>query len=178
LSSDKRYDTYDPNDSVVNLTFSTGNVVVIFDPTKQDALQVLKQESTKEGVRLAKYFDDQALRTNYSMCSKQLYLTPHDMSVFSSRTEEAGKYSLLMRKSLELRRVNGGLYSFRTERVRGFQQGDPAHDEVVIVETYDSQDHVIKLFIASDRAGRHKVSQADLNEIVSSLRPATHSAAN
>lgn len=83
-----------------------------------------------------------------------------------------------MMKSLELRRVNGGLYSFQTERFRGFQQGDPAHDEVVIVEAYDSQDHVIKLFIASDRAGQHKVSQADINQIVCSMRPATHSAAN
>jgi hypothetical protein len=138
LSSDRRHDTNDPNDSVVNVTFSTGNVVVIFDPAKQDVLQVLKQESSKQGVWLTKYFDDQALRTNYAMRSKQLYLTPHDMSVFSSRTKEAAKYSLIMMKSLELRRVNGGLYSFQTERVRGFQQGDPAHDEVVIVEAYDS----------------------------------------
>jgi|HubBroStandDraft_6_1064221.scaffolds.fasta_scaffold47484_2 hypothetical protein len=170
LTSERRMDANDNSNSAVNLTFSTGNVVMIFDPAKQDSLQILKQEASKRGEQLRRYFDDQALRTNYSMRSKELYLTPHDMNVFSPRLEEAGNYSLIIMKSVELRRVKGGLYSFQTKRLRGFQQGNPGQDEVVMVEAYDSQDHLIKLFIASDRAGQHKVSQADINQIVCSLR--------
>jgi hypothetical protein len=178
LISGRRYDTNDPSDSVVNLTFSTGNVVVIFDPAKRDSLQILKQEASKRGEQLTKYFDEQSLRTNYSMRSKQLYLTPHDMGVFSSRLEGEGNFALIAMKSIELQRVKGGLYTFHTERLRGFQLGDPAQDEVVIAEAYDSQDHLIKLFISSDPAGQHKVSQADIDQIICSLRPTAGSGAN
>jgi len=149
-TSERGIDANDESNSAVNLTFSTGNVVVIFDPAKQDSLQILNQGSPKRGEELKRYFDDQALRTNYSMRAKELYLTPHDMRVFSPPLEEAGNSALIIMKSDELRRIKGGLYSFQTERLRGFQQGNPVQDEVVIVEAYDSQDHVIKLFIASD----------------------------
>ncbi len=170
LTSERRIDANDKSISAVNLTFSTGNVVVIFDPAEQNSLQILKQEASKSGEQLSRYFDDQVLRTNYSKRAKEFYLTPHDMSLFSPRLEEAGNYALIIMKSAELQRVKGGLHSFRTEGLRGFQLGNPVQDEVVIVEAYDSQDHVIKLFIASDRAGQHKVSQADINQIVCSLR--------
>jgi hypothetical protein len=171
LTSERRLDANDNSNSAVNLTFSTGNVVVIFDPAKQDPLQVLKQEAAKRGEQLGKYFDGQSLQTNYSWRAKELYLTPHDINVFSPRQEVAGNYALIIMKSAELRRIKGGLYSFQTERFRGFQEGNPVQDEVVIVEAFDSQDRLIKLFIASDHAGQHNVSQADINQIVGSLRP-------
>jgi len=102
-------------------------------------------------------------------------LTPRDFAPVFFPDKKCGKfcssYSEKDRKEPFSRRV----VSFRTEWFRGFQDGDPAQDKMVIVEAFDSQDHKIELYIGSEPAAKSKPSQTDINQILLSLRPASPS---
>lgn len=67
-------------------------------------------------------------------------------------------------------RMKGGLYSFETSRFRGFQEGGPAQDDVVIIEAFDAQDRKIELWVGAERGSKNRPSQADINGILYSLR--------
>ena len=82
---------------------------------------------------------------------------------------------LLTIKALGIRRVRGGLFSFQTDWLRGFQAGDPTLDKMVFVEAFDSQDRKIELYIGTEPAAKIKPSQMDINQILLSLRPVSAS---
>jgi hypothetical protein len=130
----------------------------------------MKQEANKGGTDVGKLFGKKAVSSNYDLRSKILYLTPRDLSLFSSRQEMAGNSILLLMKSIWTKRIKGGLYSFETPWIRGFQEGSPAEDDMTIIDGFDAHDREIELWVGSDK-GANKPSQADINRILYSLRP-------
>ena len=78
---------------------------------------------------------------------------------------------LLMLKPMSTGTPKGGLYSFRTEWLRGFQQGDPTRDKTVTIEAFDSHDHEIELSIGRALGASQDVTQSEVNRIIYSLRP-------
>jgi hypothetical protein len=156
--------------SVAILNFTEGFISVLAPPKTGNELDAMKLEAAKRGEDIGNVFGDETTRSNYSLRSKILSLTPRDLRLFSSRQEMVANSVLLIVKKIETNRFRGGLFSFQTEWFRGFQEGDPAIDDVVIVEAFDSQDQKIELFIGS--APKNKLSQTDINQILLSLRPA------
>jgi hypothetical protein len=67
--------------------------------------------------------------------------------------------------------LQGGLYSFQTEWLRGFQQGDPTLDKTVTIDAFDADDHEIQLSIGRALSASQYVTQSELNRIIHSLRP-------
>jgi hypothetical protein len=158
-------------ESMVILNFVNGGVVVFPDPSQKIGdLDAMKQEAAKKGRDVRNVFGDQATRSNYAMRSKILYLTPKDLSLFSSRQEMVTNSVLLLLKPVHAGIVKGGLYSFQTEWLRGFQEGSPAKDLMTIIDGFDDQDHEVELWVGSEK-GTNKPSQADINRILYSLRP-------
>jgi hypothetical protein len=82
-----------------------------------------------------------------------------------------GNSVLLGNKQIELSRIRHGVYSFQTNSFRGFQEGDPLQNSVVIVQAFDAQDHRIRLWIGAKPDARPKPTQADINRILYSLHP-------
>ena len=162
-------------ESIAILNFSNGAFVSILDPAHgADELELIKQEASKRGTDIRNVFGDEATRSRYSLLAKILYLTPKDLSLFSSRQDMVSNSILLILKSIHTKRLKGGLYSFQTEWLRGFQEGAPEQDKMVIIEAFDAQDHKIELWIGSEQ-GAVKLSQSEVNRILYSLHPASSS---
>jgi hypothetical protein len=158
--------------SAVSLNFSTGNLIVIFDPSgTANDLTSMKREAAKRGTNLRDMFGDEATRSNYALYSKILSLTPRELQFSFSRQEMVGNSILITLKYVDTGLTRGGLFSFQTEWLRGFQKGDPAVDKVVIVEGFDKRDQKIQIFIGSETTAGNRTSQAEINQILRSLRP-------
>jgi len=163
-------------ESVAIVNFSTGGVIeVLAAPKNGNELDAMKHEAEKRGADIRNVFGEEATRSNYALRSKILSLTPRDLRLFSSRQEMVANSVFLILKGIETRHYRGGLFSFQTEWLRGFQEGDPALDNMVIVEAFDSQDHKIELYIGYEPTAESKPSQTDINQILLSLRPVSPS---
>ncbi len=158
-------------ESIAVLNFSNGAFISILDPARgSDELQAMKREATKRGTDIRNAFGDEVTRSNYALRSKILYLTPKDLHILSSRQEMVGNSILLLLKSIWTKRIEGGLYSFQTEWLRGFQEGIPTRDKMAIIDGFDAQDREVEVWVGSEE-GANKPSQADVNRILYSLRP-------
>lgn len=162
-------------DSAVTLSFSNGAAVTVFNPaTDVNELQVMKDEASKRGRSMESVFGEEATRSRYALRSKILNLTPKDLNLFSSRQEMVGNSVLLVMKGAELSQMKGGLYSFQTNWTRGFQEGSPDRDNIVVIDAFDSRDNKIELLIGAAPSG-NRPTQAEINRILYTLRPATPS---
>jgi hypothetical protein len=159
-------------ESMAILNFSNGDMITILDHKKgASPLEVMKQAATQRGSDIRNVFGDETTRTNYALRSKIFYLTPRDLRLSWSRREMAGNSVLLVLKQIWAPRAKGGLYSFQTEWFHGFQSGDPAHADVVIIEAFDAQDQEVELWIGSEHQANNKPSQEDINRVLYSLHP-------
>jgi hypothetical protein len=166
-------------ESIVILNFANGDMVTMFAPRKDaGGLDAMKQEAVKQGRDIRDVFGDEATRSNYALQSKILNLTPRDLRLFATRQEMVGNSILLIMKKIWTGRIKGGLYSFQTEWLRGFQEGGVPKDRAVVIEAFDAQDQKIELFIGSEQGKDNVLSQADINRILYSLRPASVSPVN
>jgi len=158
--------------AVVN--FSGGQGITVFHWQDGDGMvQAMIGGSAERAAELETVFGEGTMRSNYELISRTLNVTPGDLSIFSSRQKMVGNSVLLMIKQIDLPRIKHGLYSFQTNSFRGFQKGDPLRDDVVIIEAFDAQDHKIQLWIGAKHDASPKPTQADINRILYSFRPAS-----
>ncbi len=157
-------------ESMAVLTTQDGYGVLMFDPSQgSSTLQIMKQESVKQGIDVEAVFGAEATRSNYALRSKMLNLTPRDLHLFSLPREMVGDSVLLMLKTMSMGGVQSSMYSFHTEWLQGFQVGDPAHEKRVAIEAFDTNDREVQLWISVDKTSNHGLLQADINRIVYSL---------
>ena len=144
--------------SIAILNFSSGAFVSILDPAGGvDELSVLKAEAAKSGTDIKTVFGEEVTHSNYALRSKILNLTPRDLRLSWSRQEMVSHSILLILKSIETKRFNGGLYSIQTESLHGFQEGSPSEDKMVVIETWDPGDRKIEVWLGS-KPGAPKLS--------------------
>lgn len=152
--------------------FSNGFFLMLRDPTESvNELELLTSRGTKNEAGLRRLFGDEATRSNYALRSKILNLTPRDLQLSFSRQKMVSSSILLTLKPIWTGSLQGGLYSFQTDSLRGFQQGDPTRDRTVIIDAFDAHDHEIELSIGRARGASQDVRQSELNRIIYSLRP-------
>lgn len=157
-------------ESVVVLSFSNCAVMTIFKPDPSgDPIHVVRLEAAKRGRNIEDVFGLEATRSNYALLSKELNLTPSDVRLFSSRREIIANSVFLTMKGVHSQRFKHGLYSFETQWIRGFQQGDLGRDRAVVVDAFDQQDRWLMLIVGL-KPGTSCFAQTDLNQIISSLR--------
>jgi hypothetical protein len=160
--------------SVAVLNFSGGQVISVFDwRDNGDLVQTMKGGSAERRSGLETIFGKDTMRSNYDLTSRTLNVTPGDLRISSSRQRMVGNSILLKFKEIQISRVKGRVYSFQTESFRGFQKGDPPHDNIVTIEAFDSRDHKIELLIGARPNTSPKLTQADINRILYSFRPAS-----
>lgn len=152
--------------------FSNGFVLILRDPAQVvNQLKLLTRESTENEAVLKRILGEEATRSNYMLRSKILNLTPSDLQLSLSRQKMVSSSVLLMLKPMWTDNLWGGLYSFQTEWLRGFQQGDPTRDKTVTIDAFDEHDHEIEFSIGRAPDARQEVTQSELNRIIYSLRP-------
>jgi hypothetical protein len=161
--------------SIVMVNFSSRAFVSVLNPADGvKSLEILTQEAAKRGTDVKAVFGEEATRSDYALRSKILNLTPGDLSLFSSRQKMVSDSIFLILKGMHTKRIKGGLYSFQTQWLRGFQEGSP-EDTAVVIEAWDANDHRVELLVGSEQ-GAPNLSQAELNRILFSLHPVSLSA--
>ena len=161
VSSERKQGTVDA------LIFSGGRGLAIVD--ESEAFDLPGSEQNPEN-----HQRDQAARAlfGYAFRDKVLNATPAVLHWFSSRQRMASSSNLIIMKHLFAPNMKGGIYSFQTPWFRGFQIGSPSSDKQITVEMFDPQDLKFELLISSRQAADGSISQSDINQIISTLRPA------
>jgi|ERR1700733_5770842 hypothetical protein len=160
-------------ESLALVHFSDGQIISISDGA--DELKAMKQASRNGGTDLKNVFGDQPMSSNYALRSKILYLTPRDLRLFSTPREMVANSVLLNLKGIWTTTAKSGLYSFQTDWVRGFQEGSPTLNNLVTIAAFDAQDREVMLYIGAEPRAANRPSQAAINRILYSLRPAASS---
>jgi hypothetical protein len=159
-------------ESIELLYFSNGFALMLHNPAQSvNQLRVLTSEGTENEAVLKRIFGEEATHSNYALRSKILNLTPHDLQLSLSRQKMVSSSILLMLKPMWTGNLQGGLYSFQTEWLRGFQQGDPTRDKTVAIDAFDAHDHEIAFSIGRATDARQDLTQSELNRIIYSLHP-------
>ncbi len=156
----------------VRLVFSGGQVIAILDPARQaNALQIFRQGAARRKANVATVFGKDATQSNYALRSAIVNLTPADLRFYISPNKMVDNAVFLLLKPISTTNVKHGFYSFQTNWIRGFQQGDPARDEMVVIDGFDGQDREIVIVVGVGHGTINRASQADINRITYSLRP-------
>ena len=152
--------------------FSNNLYIMLHDPAQSvNQLKVLTSGGTENEAGLKRLFGEEATRPNYALRSKILNLTPSDLHLSLSRQKMVSSSVLLMLKPMWTGTPQGGLYSFQTEWLRGFQQGNPTRDKTVTIDAFDAHDNEIELSVGRAQGTSQDVTQSELNRIIYSLRP-------
>ncbi|HVB08149.1 MAG TPA: hypothetical protein VNF00_04310 [Candidatus Acidoferrales bacterium] len=162
-------------ESISILNFSNGDFISISKGA--DDLKAMKQDAARRGTDIKDVFGSQPTSSNYALRSKILYLTPRDLRLFSSPRQMAANSVLLTLKEVWTATAKGGLYSFQTKWLRGFQEGSPARNNPVTIYAFDEQDREIDLSMGTEPNANSRLSQADINRVLYSLRPISPSPA-
>jgi|ERR1700735_707762 len=155
--------------SVAVVNFTDGQFIEI---EKGDELfPAMQEEVAKLGGDVRYVFGGKPIDSDYALISRTLYSTPRDVRLSWSRQEMAGNSALLLIKGVGVARMRSGLYSFKTDSLRGFQYGNPTHDNVVDIDAFDQKGRRISLMIGTDaKPDSRKLSQSEINRILYSLR--------
>jgi hypothetical protein len=116
-------------------------------------------------------------RTDYEFKLAALSLTPARFAWFTPKREAIRDFILLMSKAMDMQPKSGAdIFRFETPQFRGFQIGKPGTAaQIVQLELY-SRDAQLKFIFGEPQASPPTVSQADINLIVHTIRPATEGA--
>jgi hypothetical protein len=164
------------DESIAVLNFSGGELIVVAKELAQ--LDTMKQAAAKRGRDIKAVFGDNAPSSNFALRAKVLNLTPRDFRLTWSPRETLANCTLLLLKRIWTTTAKGGLYSFQTGRFRGFQEGSSAQNDIITVYAFDEQDREIKILIGAGPHAQNKLSQAEINRVIFSLRTALSSSAD
>lgn len=158
--------------SLAFVYFSEGQMIGIFDPAQlPDLVGMLKQGDGQSSSGRSAVLTERATASNYALRSTILNLTPGDLRISFFRRQMLTNSVLLMMKEVETPSIRDGIFSFETNWFRGFQEGDPARDAMVIIYGYDAEDREIEVWVGSKRGAKNRPTQADVDCVLYSLRP-------
>lgn len=152
------------------MQFADGQFVMLLDPsTMVDRIKILAETSPGHDAEVV--FGKEAMRSNYAFLNAMLNVTPKHISLWMPRVQLVRNSVLLMLKGAELTGTQTGLFRFGNETVRGFQKGDPAKSPAVVLDAFDDADREYLIIVGRTSGTNGLVKQADINLILSTLKP-------
>lgn len=172
----KDLDRLEEHERIARVVFKSGPVIVFFRPKgKAESVEALQGGDPVQAQQIRALYGPETMASDYELERAILSMTPDQVSVFMPRNEAIRDSTLLLFKTFKVRREQSALYSVQTPNLRGFQKGDPSRDKSTALELFDYQDHRVEVLIGADRHGTVKITQADVNRIIQTLRPAPES---
>lgn len=113
--------------------------------------------------KLREFLGVDTFGSNYKFNKSVLATSPGSLSIFESKKEVLADSVLLSLKLVTLLPFKGGVYSFQTPSLRGFQYGDPAVSDGIILQIFDNKDQEFKI-------GLRGATQKDIDFILSSMK--------
>lgn len=156
----------------VESKFPSGPIVRVESPEEQaDALQSFKGESPEQQQHIANVFGAHPFDSNFDLFRAVYSASPSQVSAFLPRVDAERVSTLLDWKMSLDSQLPGGTFVFDLGRIRGLQFGDPDHSEAVILRAFTEHDRQFKILLTHLDASNFKVTQADINQIILTLKP-------
>ena len=153
--------------------FSGGRGLSFWNPEAITSTVETVREAVERGNR--PFTDFLGAKNDYELVNAELNVTPEQMSPTMSKADSFRRAMLLDMKRVELQREPSALYSFAVNGMRGFQIGAPARDRLVEIRAFDTSSHEFRFLFAVERGSNVKLDQAEINEVLQSVRPAAAS---
>jgi hypothetical protein len=162
-----------PGKTIAIFAPESGQEVVMFsDPAKKEgAVKMMKDSMGTRFGELASVYGAKTIQSDYDFDQALVNTTPSELSYVLTGRKEVRAAVLLMMKPIEMVDAETGFYSFRTEHLRGFQNGDPAKAKTVIVKAFDAEDHQFEFVFGNRSYPKIALTQADINMVLQTLRP-------
>jgi len=157
----------------VVLTFRSGLRLMVTDIPAGQWVRALSSDFHFTPRQIEAAFGKEATQSDYSFDQMLYEFTPDKMDVWSlSSLVHNRDNMLLLIKSMALSRdANSGIFAIQNPAYKGFQQGTPKSPwDGFIFDLYPDTDRMEFILSQKNRPGPGRVSQAEINRIVQSLR--------
>jgi len=110
-----------------------------------------------------------AMKSNFDLEREVLNSSPRDLVFSFNRTRMIHQTMFVSAKLVDAARGQTGIYEFRTDRVRGFQKGNPEKTDSVVLDVYDSNDRLTTIILGKWKNATTFLTQAEINTFIESL---------
>jgi hypothetical protein len=146
---------------------------MFWDPAEQKGfVKLMKDSAGAQLGALASVYGAQTIQSDYDFDQAVVNTTPSQLSYVLPRRKEVRAAALLMLKPIEMIDAETGFYSFETQRLRGFQNGNPSKTKNVMVKAFDAEGHQFEFVFGNRAYPNSGPTQADINMVLQTLRPA------
>ncbi|MFZ0038832.1 MAG: hypothetical protein WAK91_15505 [Candidatus Acidiferrales bacterium] len=159
-------------DDYIEDKFPSGQTMRIELPEVQaDVLKSFKGESADQQQNIARVFGDHPFDSNFDLFAAIYNASPSQASPFMPRIDAERLNTLLIWKLSLDTELPGGTYQFESDRIRGLQFGNPERSQNIAMRAFNEHDRQFKMLIMCSAASGAKLRQADINQIIATLKP-------
>lgn len=165
-----------PSLTGVQFSYTSGQVVVFFDPEVQiDTAHALRAPTTPESQKLANVFAGQPIESNFVLY-QDVYGASLAQASAVMKEQQAVRNSVLLLWKLSFgpdleSGTTPEFYSFDWGKIKGFQFGDPSKGHPVALRVFDDNDKQFRFIFTVAHDSNGKITQEDINATVKSLQP-------
>lgn len=163
-----------PAKTIAIFVSDSGQEAVMFwNPAEQKGFVKLMEDSP--GVPLgafASVYGAKTVQSDYDFDQAVVNATPSQLSYVLPGRRVVRAAVFLMLKPTEMIDAKTGFYSFETQHLRGFQNGNPAKATNVLVKAFDAENHQFEFVFGNRSNPKFGLTQADINLVLQTLRPA------
>lgn len=164
------------NPTSVVIVFRAGNALWFSKVPPKEFVNEFPAMSRADAGGLRQLYGEDALRSDYSLTNLVLETTPREIGLLSNRRQAAGGAMLLLVKGIMI--PSGGetgIFRIRTGDFQGFQYGDPrSRPRSIDVEVFADDGGLAFLFAQSEKGPVPAITQAEINEVLQSVRKASN----
>lgn len=146
------------------LTYRKENKI-IFLPKNEDEVfnNLLPYDNRDEYEKIKLLYGEDVLESKYLFYKAILEANPKELNIFTPKREGIAKSLLVIYKVGLQIPLEGGIYSFETDVIKGFQFGDPKVSRGVEIRFFDSEDTVYAVVLQG-------ATQKEIDFLLSSIK--------
>ena len=147
------------------LIFSVSeNQALIFDKGVEEVLNDLPPYNNNEEFKKIKlFYGDKQLDSRYSFYKLILESNPDELHILLPKKKAIADSLLVIYKAVLAVPIEGGIYNFKTDSIKGFQFGDPNVSNGVEIHFFDKQD-------SSHMIGVRGATQEEIDFLINSIK--------
>jgi hypothetical protein len=116
-------------------------------------------------------FGNEALQSDYALTRLMLQTTPNKITLGTSHKDASATLAMLVVKAIATPAADSGMFFVHTDQFDGFQYENPAlHPKHVLVDLFSPDQSLEFAFLLNDQGASPKISQADINRIIHTVR--------
>ena len=161
-------------DTIAIFGSESGQEALMFwDPAQNKGpVKMMKNSLGIPSREMALVYGAQTIQSDYAFDQAIVNATPSQLSYVLPGRRVVRTAVLLMLKPTEMIDAETGFYSFETQQLRGFQNGNPLKAKNVLVKAFDAENRQFQFVFGNRSYPNGGPTQADINLVLQTLRPA------